>query len=285
MARGFPVHVIIGLSDRMQCIAEDAERAYKQARFALSFRFYKPEGGLVSYPSVEAVRSRELPYLFRFEQSLAQKLKEASENGLNELIDEMFAYLNAPMRYAPDKLLRRLYQVAQTMISSIESRLPEQAFGRLWADAAAVFSELTTYRQLCESFRLLMHSAVSIQARERCEHTEEYIQSSIAYIKEHFDQPLTLGDLGERFYFSPNYLSALIKSRTGVPFKQYLQTLRMEKAVARLRYSDEKVADIALSVGFSDPAYFNRIFKKQYGVSPDSYRRNIKSHSSGGYII
>lgn len=283
MAQGFPVHVMIGLSDRMQCIAENAERAYKQARFALSFRFYMPEGGLVTYPSVEVVRSRELPYLFRFEQSLTQKLQEASEDGLNELIEEMFTYLNAHMRYTPDKLLRRLYQVAQTMISSIESRLPEQAFGRLWADAAAVFSVLTTYRQLCESFRQLMHSAVLVQAKERSEHTEEYIQSSIAYIKEHFDQPLTLSELGDRFYFSPNYLSALIKSRTGVPFKQYLQTLRMEAAVARLLTSDVKVADIAQAVGFSDPAYFNRIFKKQYGISPDNYRRNFKSRLPGGH--
>ena len=282
MAKGFPVQVIIGLSGRMQSIKEDAERAYKQARFALGFRFYKPEGGLIAYPAVEAVRSRELPYLFRFEQSLVQKLQEATEAGLDELVEELFSYLNAPMRYLPDKLLRRLYQVSQTMISSIESRLPEQVFGRLWADAAAVFSELLTYNQLKEGFSQLMHTAVLAQAQERGEHTEEYIQSSIAYIKEHFQKPLTLSELGERFYFSPNYLSALIKSRTGVSFKQFLQTLRMEAAMNLLRDSDEKVSDISQEVGFTDPAYFNRIFKKQFGVTPDSYRRNIKSRQTGG---
>lgn len=282
MAGGFPVHVLIALSDPMQSIAGDAERAYKQARFAASFRFYNPEGGLISYHAVAPLRSRELPYLFRYEQALLQKLTDASEEGLDGLIEEMFAYLDAQMRYAPEKLLRRLYQVCQSMISGIESRLPEMAFGRLWADAAAVFSELNTYGELKENFRQLMHAAVSAQMLERSEHTEEHILSSIAYIKEHFAQPLTLSDLGERFYFSPNYLSALIKSRTGVPFKQYLQTIRMEAAMASLRTSDDKVADIAQAVGFADPAYFNRIFKKQYGVSPDSYRRNVKSRLSGG---
>lgn len=269
MARGFPVHVLFSLSGRMRSVEEDAEHAYRQARFAAGFRFYLPEGGLVSFRTVEAVRNRELPYLFRYEQQLMQKLQEASECGLDDLLNELFAYLDAPMRYAPEKLLRRLYQVAQSMVSGIENRLPKQVFQQLWADTAAVFSELNSYRELRDNFRQLMHAAVQAQAQEHGEHTEEYIQSSIAYIKSHYAQPLSLGELGERFYFSPNYLSALIKSRTGVPFKQFLLTLRMEAAEALLKDSDEKVADIAQSVGFPDPAYFNRIFKKQYGVSPD----------------
>lgn len=282
MAKGFPVHVLICLSGRMRSVAEDAERAFRQARFAAGFRFYLPEGGLVSYATVEPVRSRELPYLFRYEQQLMQKLQEASEDGLDELLHEMFTYLNAPMRYAPEKLLRRLYQVAQSMVSGIENRLPKQVFLQLWADTAAVFSEPGGYQQLYDNFCQLMHSAIQAQAQEHGEHTEEYIQSTIAYIKSHYAQPLTLGELGERFYFSPNYLSALIKSRTGIPFKQYLQTLRMEAAEALLKDSDEKVADIAQAVGFTDPGYFNRIFKKQYGVPPDIYRRNIKSRLTGG---
>lgn len=280
---GFPVPVVIGLSDPVRDLFEQAENAFKQARFAAGFRFYKPRGGLIAYHGVEAARSRELPYLFRYEQALLSRLQEASEDGLDELLGEMFAYLKAgQMRYAPEKLLRRLYQVAQGMISGVESRLPEMAFERLWADCAAVFSEMGTWDQLCEDFRQLMHDVLSAQTLERSEHTEEHIQSSIAYIKENYFKPISLSELGERFYFSPNYLSALIKSRTGVSFKQFLQTLRMEAAVERLRASDEKVADIAQAVGFSDPAYFNRIFKKQYGVSPDSYRRNVKSRLSGG---
>ena len=111
----------------------------------------------------------------------------------------------------------------------------------------------------------------------RTEQVEPHIEHCIAYIREHFDKPLILSELGELFYFSPNYLSALIKSHTGVAFKQYLQALRMEAALARLGSSDERVSDIAQRVGFADPAYFNRIFKKQYGVSPDSYRRSVKS--------
>jgi hypothetical protein len=138
MARGFPVHVLIALSDQMQSISGDAEHAYKQARFALSFRFFNPEGGLIPYHTVAPLRSRELPYLFRYEQMLLQKLTDATEEGLDGLLDEMFTYLNAQMRYAPEKLLRRLYQVSQSMISGIESRLPEMAFAHLWANAAGV---------------------------------------------------------------------------------------------------------------------------------------------------
>ena len=280
---GFP-GVTIALSDAVACVAEGAERAYKQARAAAGFRFYLPEGGILLYQDIAAVRANELPYLFRFEQALQQKLLDAEADGLDALLEDMFAYLNAPMRYTPDKLLRRLYQVAQSMLGGLESRLPEPAFTRLWTDMSAVFSQLNTYAQLCEDFRQLMHEAIAAQTQERSEYTEEHIQRCIAYIREHIAEPLSLSELGERFYFSPNYLSALIKSRTGTAFKQYLQTLRMEAALERLQSSDDKVADIARIVGFPDPAYFNRIFKKQYGVSPDSYRRTVKSRSSSAPV-
>ncbi len=278
-----PAGAYVGTSSYVPRLGPDAELAHKQAQFAASFAFYEPYPRHIPYETVQAAAGKSFPYMFRYEQQLLpEKLKEASPEGLQELLSDMFAYVDAPMRLLPDKLVRHMYQLYQSMLAGIENRLPQEAFARLWADGSTLFAQIRTYRHLVESFHILMREAILAQNLDRSEHTEVHIQHCISYIQAHFAEPLTLSELGERFYFSPNYLSALIKNRTGVPFKQFLQTLRMQAALTHLQSSEDRVSDIAQAVGFPDPAYFNRIFKKQYGLSPDTYRRNMKSQLSAG---
>lgn len=274
---GYAMRFVVAVSEPAGAL-EEARALYRQAMYALSFRFYHPEGGLIAYRAVKEARTQELPYLFRHEQALLKKLEEVSEEGLDEAVHALFCALGE-RRIAPEKLMRRVYQVAQGLIGALENRLPGPVFEQLWADCAAVFSEMKSFRQLEEDFCQLMHAAVIVQTMDKGERTENHIKACIRYVNEHLREPISLGELAERFYFSPNYLSAMIKSRTGFAFKQYLQRLRMERACALLEDTDLKVADIAQAVGVSDPAYFNRIFKKSYGVSPDGYRRNVKARS------
>lgn len=275
---GYPLRFVLAVSEPTDSLGEEACAICRQAIYALSFRFYNPEGGVIAYRVINETRKLELPYLFRYEQALLKKLENVCEDGLDEVIHTLFCALGE-RQFDPEKLLRRVYQVAQWLIGTLENRLPGPVFEQLWADCAAVFSELKSFRQLEEDFCQLMHAAVIVQTMDKGERTENHIKECIRYMNEHLSEPLSLGEVAERFYFSPNYLSAMIKSRTGFAFKQYLQKLRMERACTLLADTDLKVSDIAQEVGVSDPAYFNRVFKKSYGVSPDGYRRNIKARS------
>ena len=105
---------------------------------------------------------------------------------------------------------------------------------------------------------------------------EEVTGSSVgeakSYIEEHYMENISLNDIAELVHISPFYFSKLFKDKTGRNFIEYLTAVRMEAAKEKLLKTDLSVKEICLSVGYSDPNYFSRSFKKYEGMTPGEYR-------------
>ena len=71
---------------------------------------------------------------------------------------------------------------------------------------------------------------------------------------------------------SPSRFCHEFKATFAVTFVEYLAQYRMEQAKRLLVNPTMPVADVAVAVGFNDPSYFTRVFRKQEGVSPSEYR-------------
>lgn len=95
----------------------------------------------------------------------------------------------------------------------------------------------------------------------------------IRYIRKHYQEKFTLADLSSSVGMSENYLCKIFKNDTGISIIQYTQNFRMEKAAALIAENNLSFGEIADAVGISDQFYFNRIFKKTYGMTPSQYRR------------
>ena len=82
--------------------------------------------------------------------------------------------------------------------------------------------------------------------------------------------------MAHRVSFSPFYFSKLFKKAFGLSFIEYLTHLRIERAKSLLTQgmSVREVSDI---VGFTEPNYFTRVFKKETGLTPSSYQKNANS--------
>ena len=94
------------------------------------------------------------------------------------------------------------------------------------------------------------------------------------YVEENFtDSMLNLTFLAQYFGFSASYLSRKFKQDTGKNFVEYLNDLRMKKAV-KIAKSNIKMYQIAAEVGIPDPNYFSKCFKKYTGVSYSDYITN-----------
>ncbi len=102
---------------------------------------------------------------------------------------------------------------------------------------------------------------------------QQLIFDSINYLKENCSTKLNLDEISQHSFLSKSYYSAQFKKVTGLSVFEYLQKLRMEKACRLLLESGEKIASIAVSIGYSDYRFFNRTFKKIMGVTAQEYRR------------
>lgn len=124
---------------------------------------------------------------------------------------------------------------------------------------------------------LLFKTAKSIKQRNTLSVT--YVQSAMLYIMNNFRYDITLASAADFVGLAPAYLSLIFKKSAGVNFKEYLSSLRFDYAKQLLRNSDMSISEVCYESGFSDYSNFLRSFKKRFGISPGSLRKECKNRS------
>ena len=106
----------------------------------------------------------------------------------------------------------------------------------------------------------------------RSEKSESLIEKAESFINRNYMKDLSLDDISRYCNISSYYFSKLFKQETGENYVEYLSRVRIENAKKMLSDSEASIKEISYSVGFSDPNYFSRAFKKYEGVSPTEYK-------------
>ena len=99
------------------------------------------------------------------------------------------------------------------------------------------------------------------------------IDEAIKWLQTHSAEKVTLGQLTAFMGYGPSRLGELFKARTGLPPLEWLIRHRIERACELLKDGDLSIVEIARRVGFDDPSFFGRVFRKRIGLTPGEYRR------------
>ncbi|HFI0027215.1 TPA: helix-turn-helix domain-containing protein [Streptococcus suis] len=100
--------------------------------------------------------------------------------------------------------------------------------------------------------------------------------SFLQYIEQHYAS-ITLEEMGIHFGFNPSYLSTYLKKHTGKSFIKLVHLQRVNVAADYLLYTEAPIEKISYQIGYENPSYFYRIFKKIMGTSPAEYRQEKQS--------
>jgi AraC family transcriptional regulator len=100
----------------------------------------------------------------------------------------------------------------------------------------------------------------------------QLLQESLNYIEDHLDAPIRVEEVSQHVYLSAFHFNRLFKTAVGLSPKQYILGRKMTLAQTRLKETRDSLINIALGLGFEYPEVFSRAFKKQFGISPRSYR-------------
>lgn len=122
-----------------------------------------------------------------------------------------------------------------------------------------------------DELRTLAEGRVYLQRRT------DALRRALKFIDENLARDISLNDVAEGVFLSPNYLSQMLKKQTGLAFVEWLTGRRMDRARELLAHSPDRVCVIADAVGFKDQAYFTRRFRQRFGISPSDYRRTVES--------
>lgn len=99
------------------------------------------------------------------------------------------------------------------------------------------------------------------------------LRAVLAYIRSHYDSPITLSDMANAAGMSSKYFCYFFKEMTAKTPVEYLTLYRIEKASRKLLHSDMSVTAVAFSCGFNDLSYFIKTFKQVKGITPAKYRK------------
>ncbi len=137
---------------------------------------------------------------------------------------------------------------------------------------------ITTEKVLYISMQLwgLMSSFVFSSLYSKNLPEQNRVEKAIKYMKTKLHTSISLENIADNIKCSVSHLSATFKEQSGYSPLNYFILLKMQEACRLLSLSQLSIKEIAFHLGYSDPYYFSRLFKKTIGSSPKAYRLNNK---------
>lgn len=267
--------VSVGISSLFED-RQDRVRAYREAADALQRRFYSGPGRVHAYRPAAAAAGKDGPDAFAsgpLLKAYLTALEQPDDAYARQCFDELFPS-DAPKGAAPPFIRDRMVQWQSAVLLLIgEWGLPVQG---IWQDDSPFdqMSRLETYPELRE-WCLRLHTV----ARELWDDVSfggrrSDIEQAIRFIKENYFRPLRLQDVAAKVNLSENYFSHLFSKNTGQSFVNYLQEFRVHKAKELLREGSRPWFEIGEKVGFDNPKYFSKIFKRHTRLTPAQFQRS-----------
>lgn len=123
---------------------------------------------------------------------------------------------------------------------------------------------------------LLLVSRQQQESEKTTTSIPEEIEAAVAYFNENYNTKVSVDDYAESLHISTNWFIRNFKLYMKISPAQYILSLRMVNAQSLLENTEYNIGEIAEIVGYDNPLYFSRVFKKEYGVSPAQYRKNLE---------
>lgn len=137
--------------------------------------------------------------------------------------------------------------------------------------------ELEIKSELLHLFFLLYSQVPYQRSSQEYRDITEKLKLVLQFIQEHYQQGITVKELAELCHFSEYHFMRFFKRHMNMTSIEYLNQYRLEMASRQLAETNLSVTSIALESGFNNISYFNRVFKRKFGVTPMEYRAYSKN--------
>lgn len=209
--------------------------------------------------------------LFRLKEEEACKINELAMNFVYELVERQFPG-HAPVPLQEKDFLLFFEKEEYNMKERIK-RIHHSVEGFLGVRFIITYCNRKENEELKDWFDRAYIQQFQLSYEDNS--GKALIQKALSYIQEHYRESLGLKEVSRVIGLSGSYFSYLFKQQTGKNYVEYLNEIRLEKAMEDLMQSDEKLVVIAQKHGFQNLEYFSRYFKKKTGESPARWRKRI----------
>ena len=213
-------------------------------------------------------------YPLEKEKELLGRVRLGDRTGAKEILNQILGDILFNSAGKPEVLKARLLELSVVLSrATVESGGSLQRLLGLNFTYVEELAALEPIEEICAWIVKVLEAFMDEAYATRETRNLPAVRKAVGYIRGHFREELTLEDVAQAVHFSPYYLSRLFREELGLTFVNYLTIVRMEEAKRLLLETDQTVSRIADAVGYQDPSYFTKVFKKMEGQTPTQFRR------------
>jgi two-component system response regulator YesN len=266
--------IFIGIG-RYYSNIQEAKKSYQEALHALRILATLEEGE-------ETLHSHIL-----HEDDITPKI-ESVESDYEQLIeDEIYARVveqdDASVQMAFEQIYNRMCSDPDMNFDAIKKRMIGMVvgFGKRWEnvldrDYYGVLSEIISANDQDKLFAIgksYINETIHQIASSRQSKANSIIEKANQYIQVHFMDDISLEDVAKEVNLSSYYFSRFYKDVSGIGFSDKLVNVRIEKAKELLKKEELSIKDVSYMIGYTEPNYFSKIFKKATGLTASEYKK------------
>ena len=163
----------------------------------------------------------------------------------------------------------QIYNVFDNLLDQVEKELTSRHL--TFENRESIRQNLT----LCDMENYIKHVIkLYIETLKQKDDSTYIVDLAKQYAKEHLKEEISLEKIEGELNISRNYFCCLFKEATGETFWDYITRIRVEKA-KELLGTNMKNYEIILEVGYENPSYLSKVFKKYVGLTPTQYRKKV----------
>ncbi|MGN0629967.1 MAG: AraC family transcriptional regulator [Ruminococcus sp.] len=158
------------------------------------------------------------------------------------------------------------YSEAAACIERIDKLCSEKSYGY----------QLGVKGELFSFFHLIISNHPEAAENKAHERSVEKVKLILSYISENYTRKISTQEAADVCYYSCSHFMKFFKQAMGEGFTQYLNNYRLRIAAQLLISANDSILTVAEKSGFDNLSYFNRSFKKRFGVTPGQYRQGLR---------
>lgn len=202
-------------------------------------------------------------FLFRIEAGMTDEVQNLTEN--------LFAWFLTIPRFTLLDAKYYCYQLSNECRGILNDYL-KQGTENSSRSIQNIVSQIFRLEDLKKYYMQYFLNITEMLKKDSVYALDDVIEKIQVYMQRNYQKNLTQDFIASLFYLNRSYLSTLFKQKAGMKFIDYLNDIRIEKSKELLSGSNRKMYQISKAVGYDNPKYFFRIFKKKTGLTPEQYR-------------
>jgi len=261
----FNIDIKTGLSDIEGNIIEKLQLCLKQALQALDYTFLLTSKDYVCYFEVKALQQISDTALYLLENKIMDRFRSFNLSGIKEHLQAFLESYTGGAYYSPSHVLHEHFlHIALSAKKHVQYNAADTIIEKM--------NSARSVNTLCNVLYNYLEELVNFQKDRSDAATGDVLESIKQYINNNYKKDISLEMMAENFHFNPSYISLLFKTYFRTGFKEYLIDVRINEAKRLLSETNMKVYEVAQNIGYNDVAYFDKLFKKEVGISPNKYR-------------